>query len=54
MPKSNKTKRHEVHLLPEIIDALQKLADASNRSLKNYMETILIEHVKEQKKKKLL
>ena len=51
MPKSPETKRAEVHLLPEVFDQLKKLADKENRSLKNYMETILIKHVKEQKKK---
>jgi mRNA-degrading endonuclease RelE of RelBE toxin-antitoxin system len=52
MPKSDKTKRAEVHLLPEVFEQLKKLADKENRSLKNYMETVLIDHVKEQKKKK--
>jgi mRNA-degrading endonuclease RelE of RelBE toxin-antitoxin system len=51
MPKSDKTKRAEVHLLPEIFEQLKKLADKQNRSLKNYMETVLINHVKDQKKK---
>lgn len=51
MPKSPDTKRVEAHLLPDVILSLKKLADAQNRSLKNYIETILINHVKEQKKK---
>jgi hypothetical protein len=51
MPKSDKTKRAEVHLLPDIFEQLKQLADKQNRSLKNYMETVLINHVKEQKKK---
>jgi mRNA-degrading endonuclease RelE of RelBE toxin-antitoxin system len=51
MPKSDKTKRAEVHLLPEVFEQLKKLADKENRSLKNYMETVLINHIKEQKKK---
>ncbi len=39
--------------IPEdIILALQDLAKKQNRSLKNYIETLLIDHVKEQKKKK--
>ncbi len=50
MPKSDKTKRIEAHLLPEIVEALKTLADKSNRSLKNYVENLLIEHVKEKKK----
>jgi hypothetical protein len=51
MPKSDKTKRAEVHLLPDVFEQLKKLAYKENRSLKNYMETLLINHVKEQKKK---
>lgn len=52
MPKSEKTKRIEAHLLPETVEALQALADKDNRSLKNYIETVLINHVKELKLKK--
>jgi hypothetical protein len=51
VPKSDKTKRAEVHLLPDIVKQLKVLADKENRSLKNYMETVLINHVKEQKKR---
>lgn len=51
MPKSDKTKRAEIHLLPEVFEQLKKLADKENRSLKNYMETVLINHVKERNKK---
>jgi hypothetical protein len=51
MPKSDKTKRIEAHLLPEIVEQLQKLAKSANRSLKNYIETLLIEHVKDKKNK---
>lgn len=51
MPKSKDTKRIEAHLMPGVIDALKKLADKQNRSLKNYIETVLIKHVEEQKKK---
>jgi hypothetical protein len=51
MPKSPITKRVEAHLLPEVIDELRKLADKENRSLKNYIETLLVNHIKEQKKK---
>lgn len=49
MPKSPLTKRVEAHLMPDIIKALQALADKENRSLKNMIETILIEHVKKKK-----
>ena len=52
MPKSDKTKRVEIHLLPEIIEDLKKLSVAANRSLKNYIETILIDQVNNSKKKK--
>lgn len=51
MPKSPTTKRVEAHLLPEVVEKLKELADKQNRSLKNYIETVLINHVKEQKKK---
>lgn len=51
MPKAPETKRVEAHLMPDIIEALRKLADKENRSLKNYIETVLINHIKEQKKK---
>lgn len=51
MPKSKDTKRVEAHLLPEVVEKLKALADKQNRSLKNYIETILINHIKEQKKK---
>lgn len=51
VPKSPDTKRIEVHLLPEIVEKLKAIADKENRSLKNYMETVLINHVKERKKK---
>jgi hypothetical protein len=50
MPKSPDTKRVEAHLLPETVEALKQLADQQNRSLKNYIETVLINHVKDQKK----
>lgn len=45
MPKSNKTKRIESHLMPEVINELKALAGKVNRSLKNYIETVLIDHV---------
>ena len=52
MPKSPTTKRVEAHLNPVIVIGLQKLADKENRSLKNYIETVLINHVKELSNKK--
>lgn len=45
MPKAVETKRIEVHLLPDVVKQLKELADKQNRSLKNYCETVLIEHV---------
>lgn len=41
----------ESHLMPEVYAALQKLADKENRSLKNYIETVLQKHLEAQKKK---
>lgn len=43
MPKGKDTKRIEIHLLPDVVKKLQKLADKENRSLKNFCETKLIE-----------
>ena len=51
MPKGSDTIRKEVHLLPDVIKALQELADKEKRSLKNYMEMILENHLKKIKKK---
>ena len=51
MPKSNKTKRIESHLMPEVINELKALAGKVNRSLKNYIETVLIDHVMDHKNK---
>ena len=34
--------RKEVHLIQEVIDKLQAKADKDGRSLKNYMERLLI------------
>ena len=42
--------RKEVHLTQDIIDVLQKQADKEVRTLKNYMESILIQHSKTNKK----
>ena len=38
-------KRYEVHLKEEIVSVLQKQADNENRSLKNLMESIIIQYV---------
>ena len=37
-------KRHEVHLKLDVIDILSKIADKENRSLKNLMESIIIQY----------
>lgn len=42
-----KKKRIEVHVMPELKEALLKLAKADKRSLLNYIETLLEKHVKE-------
>ena len=36
------TFRKEIHLTQEVIDKLQEKADKDDRSLKNYMEKVLI------------
>ncbi len=51
MPKSPETKRIEVHLMPSIVKELQRLAELENRSLKNYIETLLQKHLEDQNKK---
>lgn len=42
--------RKEVHLKKEILNTLQTQADNENRTLKNLMESILIEYTKTLKK----
>lgn len=51
-PKKDIAERYriEIAMPSEILIELACLSDKENRSLKNYIETILIEHVKEQKK----
>lgn len=51
MAKDPNKKRIEVHVMPELKEALVKLAKADKRSLLNYIEVTLEKHVKEQKKK---
>lgn len=46
MPKSPETARHEVHLDKDVVKDLKEIADQQNRSLKNLMETVLIEYAK--------
>jgi len=44
--------RKEIQLPKEVIDELQKLADADMRSIKSYMEKVLILHTQERWTKK--
>lgn len=50
MAKDPKKQRIEIHVQPELKEALNKLAKADKRSLLNYIEVVLERHVKEQKK----
>lgn len=52
MPKRQETKRAEVHLMPDVVKDLQKIADNEKRSLKNLMEYVLEQYAKANKKKK--
>jgi predicted HicB family RNase H-like nuclease len=49
MAKDPKKKRIEVHVMPELKEALVKMAKADNRSLLNYIETLLEKHVAKNK-----
>ena len=49
--KDPSKKRVEVHMVPELKEALMKLAKADKRSLLNYIEILLEKHVKEHGKK---
>jgi len=46
MPKGPATIRKEVHLMPDVIKALQEIADREKRSLKNLMEKVLEDFAK--------
>lgn len=48
----NKTLPFSMRLDPEIKAQLQKLAEKQNRSLTNYIETLLRQHVEAEKKRK--
>jgi replication-associated recombination protein RarA len=52
MAKDPAKKRIEIHVLPELKEALIQLAKADKRSLLNYIEVVMEKHVKEQNKKK--
>lgn len=47
----NKTAPFSMRLDPELKEELQRLADADNRSLTNYVENWLRQHVAEAKRK---
>jgi hypothetical protein len=51
MPKDPKKIRNEVHFLPDQQKLIEKLAKESNRSVKNFLETIILEYLNNQKKK---
>jgi predicted HicB family RNase H-like nuclease len=50
MAKDPAKKRIEIHVQPELKEALIQLAKADKRSLLNYIETVLERHVKAKKK----
>lgn len=43
---SNRTLPFSMRMPPDLKDELQRLADADKRSLTNYIEVVLEEHVK--------
>ena len=43
---TNKTERIGIRITPELKEQLEKLAAKENRTFSNYIETLLIEHVK--------
>lgn len=47
---NNEKNRNEVNLPVEVIEILKSMADKDGRSLKNYMEKILIKHSERVKK----
>lgn len=52
MPKRADTKRVEIHLLPKVKEELQRIADSEKRSLKNLIEIVLENYLKDNKVKK--
>lgn len=50
MAKDPGKKRIEIHVTPDVKEALLKLAKADNRSLLNYIETLLTKHIEGQEK----
>lgn len=47
---NNEKSRNEVNLPVDVIEILKSMADKDGRSLKNYMEKILIKHSERVKK----
>jgi hypothetical protein len=52
MPKDPDKKRYEVHFLPDKSKEIEKAAKDANRSVKNYLETIILDFIEGLKKKK--
>lgn len=52
MPKDPNKKRIEAHLLPDDYKRFEELAKKENRSLKNYLETIVLKHLHDKKRSK--
>lgn len=48
----NRTLPFSMRLDPDLKAELQRLADADNRSLTNYVETVLRQHVEQRGKRK--
>lgn len=51
MPPDKDKKRCEVHLMPDKLKEFERLAKKQNRSVKNLMETILLEYLEMSKNK---
>lgn len=51
MPPSKEKKRFEVHLMPDKAKDFERISKKENRSIKNLMETILLEYLEARKKK---
>jgi hypothetical protein len=50
MPKAPQKKRFEVHLQPPVAQDFTRIAKKENRSIKNLMETVLLEWLDNKKK----
>ncbi|HZF64192.1 MAG TPA: hypothetical protein VEZ55_06905 [Chitinophagaceae bacterium] len=52
MPKDPNKKRFEVHFAPEQALQIEKMAKEQHRSVKNLLETFILAHLEDLKKKK--